>query len=52
MSDKGYVYVLVNPSMEGYVKIGKTKRKPEVRVQELSQATGVPTPFILAYAHV
>lgn len=50
MSDKGYVYVLVNPSMEGYVKIGKTKRKPEVRVQELSQATGVPTPFILAYA--
>ncbi|WP_287771491.1 GIY-YIG nuclease family protein [Megasphaera sp.] len=45
----GYVYALVNPSMPGIVKIGMTTRNPEERVAELSDATGVPTPFILAY---
>lgn len=49
MSTGGYIYVLINPSMEGLTKIGKTMRNPQHRVRELSNVTGVPTPFILAY---
>jgi len=49
MSDHGYVYVLMNPSMKGLVKIGKTEREPEERAKELSSTTGVPTPFVVAY---
>jgi hypothetical protein len=49
MSDAGWVYVLINPSMEGLVKIGKTARDPSDRARELSGATGVPTPFVVAY---
>ena len=49
MSDSGYVYVLINPSMENLVKIGKTKREPNERAKELSSTTGVPTPFIVVY---
>ena len=48
-SDAGYVYVLMNPSLEGMVKVGKTSRSAEERAKELSQATGVPTPFIVVY---
>ena len=50
MDNKGYIYILINASMPGLVKIGKTMRTPEERVKELSQATGVPTPFILIYS--
>lgn len=49
MSTRGYVYLLINPSMEGLVKIGKTTRDPAGRARELSAATGIPTPFVLAY---
>lgn len=49
MDDSGYIYILINPSMEGLVKIGKTKRDPKERVKELSSVTGVPTPFILIF---
>lgn len=45
----GYVYVLANPSMPGIVKIGMTTRSPKERSIELSDATGVPTPFLLVY---
>ncbi|WP_078549265.1 GIY-YIG nuclease family protein [Litchfieldia alkalitelluris] len=45
----GYIYVLLNYSMKGLIKIGRTSKNPEERVEELSQATGVPTPFILVY---
>ncbi len=48
-NNAGYIYVLINPSMEGLLKIGKTTRDPEGRAKELSAATGVPTPFYLAY---
>jgi len=48
-SDQGYIYVLINPSMEGLVKVGKTTRDPSQRVKELSTPTSVPTPFILVY---
>ena len=43
---KGYVYIMVNPSMPGLVKIGKTMRSPGDRARELYQ-TGVPAPFAL-----
>jgi T5orf172 domain-containing protein len=42
----GYVYLMVNPSMDGLVKIGKTMRDPIDRAKELGGVTGVPTPFI------
>ena len=41
----GYVYVLTNPSFkEDWVKIGKSKRLPEVRGRELYN-TAVPLPY-------
>ena len=49
MSAPGFIYVLINPSLDGLVKIGKTTRSPVNRVNELSSATGVPTPFQLVY---
>jgi hypothetical protein len=43
--DKGYVYVLTNPSFkEDWVKIGKSKRVPDVRSKELFN-TAVPLPY-------
>lgn len=45
----GYVYVLINYSMPGVVKIGRTERPTAARLMELSSATGVPTPFELVY---
>jgi cold shock CspA family protein len=47
--DSGYIYLLINPSMEGLVKIGKTQRDSSQRAKELSAATGVPTPFVVVY---
>ena len=47
---QGYVYLLMNPSYIGMLKIGKTTKQPEERVRELSSATGVPTPFVLLYS--
>ena len=45
----GYIYVLVNSSMPGLVKVGKTTRLPSERSTELSGVTGVATPFIVAF---
>lgn len=45
----GYVYVLYNPAMEGMVKIGQTKDSSETRAAKLSQASGVPTAFLVVY---
>lgn len=43
--EKGYVYVLTNPSFnEDWVKIGKSKRVPDVRSKELFN-TAVPLPY-------
>lgn len=47
----GYVYVLTNSAMPGIVKIGRTFRAPRTRLRELSDATGVPVEFELAWAH-
>jgi len=49
MKNKGFVYVLINPSLKGMVKIGKTQKSPDERATELSSSTGVPTPFYVAY---
>ena len=49
-SRSGWVYVLTNPAMHGLVKIGCTGRTPEDRARELSGATGVPAPFVVAWA--
>jgi len=45
----GYIYVLVNSSMPGLLKVGKTSRLPSERESELSGVTGVPTPFVVAF---
>ena len=45
----GYVYILVNTSMPGLIKVGKTERDCQKRAKEISEATGVPTPFAVAY---
>ncbi len=47
--EPGSVYVLVNSSYPGLIKVGFTTRPVPERVAELSGATGVPTPFVLAY---
>jgi len=48
-NNPGYIYILYNPSVEGFVKIGKTTKDPQERAKELSTATGVPSPFIVVY---
>ncbi len=47
--EQGWVYVLVNSSMPGIAKVGRTARAPQDRAMELSGVTGVATPFIVAY---
>lgn len=49
MSAPGYVYALINPTLNGIVKVGMTTKDPTERAKELSSATGVPTPFTVAY---
>ena len=45
---KGGIYILNNPSMK-LLKIGQSSKDPSDRAVELSQATGVPTPFKIEY---
>lgn len=47
--NEGIVYVLTNPAMPKMVKIGKTGRGLETRLNDL-YTTGVPLPFECAYA--
>lgn len=46
----GYIYMLLNPAMQGHLKIGMTNRTPQERADELSSTTGVPTRFLVAYS--
>lgn len=45
---KGYVYILSNPAMPGYFKVGKTTRSVAERANELF-TTGLPEPFKVEY---
>ncbi len=47
--EQGWIYVLVNSSIPGLVKVGRTTRSAHERAAELSAATGVATPFVLAF---
>lgn len=49
LSRPGYVYVMANPSLPGWRKVGHTHRPPHRRAQELSR-TAVPTAFDVEYA--
>ncbi|OTE97272.1 hypothetical protein BCS42_04455 [Crenothrix sp. D3] len=49
MKELGYLYVLANSAMPNMVKVGKTTRSTAERAEELSKATGLPTPFIVVY---
>lgn len=48
-SRAGYIYLLVNPSMPGMVKVGRTSHPPRKRAAELAGTTGVPTPFTVVF---
>jgi hypothetical protein len=46
----GYIYIMINASFpKDLLKIGYTKRDPEIRADELSQNTGLPSEYIVAY---
>lgn len=45
----GYVYILINKSFDGLIKIGSTTLGAEKRAKKLSASTSVPTPFEVAY---
>ncbi len=49
-STAGYVYILINASLNGIVKIGKSQNSPDEQARELSSATGIATPFLVAYS--
>ena len=46
-----WVYVLRNSSMPGLYKVGYTKLTPDERAKQLSNATGVPVPYEVAWAY-
>ncbi len=46
-ANRGWVYIVSNPSMSGLLKIGKTTTSVKQRLNELSRPPGVPTPFEL-----
>lgn len=49
LSRPGYVYVMANPSLPGWHKVGHTHRPPHRRAKELSR-TALPTAFDVAFA--
>lgn len=40
---------MVNSSFPNMIKLGCTTKDPQERAKELSAASGVPTPYVLAY---
>ena len=45
----GHVYVMINPSMDGIVKIGRTTKSADARAKDL-QTTGVPKQFVILWS--
>lgn len=48
MGSEGFVYALVNPSIPGLIKVGRSTRGANERARELS-GTSTPTPFVVIY---
>lgn len=46
--NKGYVYVLSNPAMPGYYKVGRSMDGGRARAKTIYQ-TGVPEPFVVEF---
>lgn len=47
---EGYVYILINASLQkNTLKIGMTRRTPEIRAEEMSEETGLPAEYMVAY---
>ena len=49
IKENGYIYILINQSMPGLVKVGFTTRSLEKRLEELN-TTGIPMPFQIGAA--
>lgn len=47
-----HLYLMVNGSLPGLVKIGVTSDDPNVRAKQLSASSGVPTPYVCAYSRL
>lgn len=48
--EKGYVYILMNPSLRTDILIiGISTYAPEERAKELSRSEGIPTEYVVAY---
>ena len=45
-----WVYIMSNPTMPGYYKIGYTKKNPDERAKQISNATGVIVPMEVEWA--
>ena len=45
----GFLYILINDSFPGLIKIGSTVLYEQERARQLSSNTAVPTPFKVAY---
>lgn len=45
---KGWVYVIINESLKGLVKIGYTLKDPKLRAKDL-QSSGIPNDYKVAY---
>lgn len=45
----GFIYIMINDSYNGLIKIGRTTISAEERAKQLSSDSGVPTPFRVAY---
>jgi hypothetical protein len=50
IKEKGYIYILSNPSFGNLLKVGMTTKTPSERAEELSELTAVPTPFKVEYS--
>lgn len=46
-----WVYVLKNQAQPGLYKVGYTKLTPDERAKQISNATGVPLPYEVAWAY-
>lgn len=49
MAEPGFLYIVINPGMEGMVNLGRTSYDPADGVGELSCGANAAPPFIVAY---